>query len=360
MTNRSSIFRNILTGIIIIFLLFWLPLPYAVVQPGSAEPLHPMVETPHRSDEADGVFMLTTIRMTYPHSNMVSILYGYLSRYAHVISIDELFQGETEREYSNRQSHVMLTSQSNAIQAAFRLAGIPYEIETNDVVILRTIEGMPAFETMQAGDVIRMLDDQTIERVDDVFSFMENRSIGDEVKVVIERDEELIELVIELQDLSAAEQAQEQTSRPGLGIVPAETLIVKPLDPKYDVNIHAGEIGGPSAGLMFALEIYNRLVDEDITKGYRIAGTGTITPDGEVGVIGGIDYKVVASHRAGSDIFFTPHDYIGEDGQRIENASIAIEQAKRLKTPMKIVPVATLQEAIDYLASLPEKNRNGD
>lgn len=69
------------------------------------------------------------------------------------------------------------------------------------------------------------------------------------------------------------------------------------------MKIDSHEIGGPSAGLMFTLEIYNQLVEEDLTNGHEIAGTGTINDKGEIGPIGGIQQKVVAASDAGAEVF---------------------------------------------------------
>ena len=84
----------------------------------------------------------------------------------------------------------------------------------------------------------------------------------------------------------------------GIGLVDDKELIVDP-----EVTVQTDEIGGPSAGFMFSLEIYNQLTKEDLTKGYKIAGTGTISPDGTVGRIGGIEQKIVAADKAGAEIF---------------------------------------------------------
>ena len=94
------------------------------------------------------------------------------------------------------------------------------------------------------------------------------------------------------------------------------TLIVHP-----KVTVHSDEIGGPSAGFMFSLEIYNQLTKEDLTKGYKIAGTGTISTDGTVGKIGGIEQKVVAADKAGAEIFFAPNEN-GEKNSNYQNAII--------------------------------------
>ena len=132
----------------------------------------------------------------------------------------------------------------------------------------------------------------------------------------------------------------------GIGLVDDKDLIVHP-----EVTVHSDEIGGPSAGFMFSLEIYNQLTKEDLTKGYKIAGTGTISSDGTVGKIGGIEQKVVAADKAGAEIFFAPN---GND-EKDSNYHHAILTAKDIHSNMEIVPINTFDEAIDYLEKLEMK-----
>ena len=106
---------------------------------------------------------------------------------------------------------------------------------------------------------------------------------------------------------------------------------------------------------MFSLEIYNQLVAEDITKGYRIAGTGTIESDGTVGPIGGIQHKIIAADREKADYFFAPKDVTYKDGTKVENYSAAVERANQIKTKMKIVEIGTMEDALKFLAALPPK-----
>ncbi len=121
---------------------------------------------------------------------------------------------------------------------------------------------------------------------------------------------------------------------------------------KPDLHFSIENIGGPSAGLMMSLEIYNQLTKPDETKGYNIAGTGTIDVDGKVGPIGGIDQKVVAADKAGKDIFFAPN----QNGAENSDYKNAVKTAKAIKSDMKIVPVDTMQDALDYLDQLKVKS----
>jgi PDZ domain-containing protein len=118
-----------------------------------------------------------------------------------------------------------------------------------------------------------------------------------------------------------------------------------------DISLDTNNIGGPSAGLMMTLEIYNQLTEEDYTKGYHVAGTGTIDENGTVGPIGGISQKIVAADKSGAEIFFAPN----QNGIAASNYKEAAATAKDIETDMKIVPIDTFDDAVDYLKSLKEK-----
>src|SRR5690606_29678194 len=115
-------------------------------------------------------------------------------------------------------------------------AGIPYELRSSGVVVLRTVEGMPAAEMLRPGDRLLKLNDMVLEAQADVFRFMEDRTIGEEVKVVYERDGQQHETVIALGELNDGDGAP---PRPGLGIMPVETQTVEPLDDGRRVTVSA-------------------------------------------------------------------------------------------------------------------------
>ena len=115
--------------------------------------------------------------------------------------------------------------------------------------------------------------------------------------------------------------------------------------------MNTADIGGPSAGFMFSLEIYNQLTKVDLTNGYKIAGTGTISSDGTVGRIGGIEQKIIAADKAGADIFLAPH----ENGSENSNYRAAVKTAKDIDSSMKIIPINDFDEAVDYLENLKTK-----
>ena len=122
------------------------------------------------------------------------------------------------------------------------------------------------------------------------------------------------------------------------------------------IEFSTAGIGGPSAGLMFSLAIYTQIADPTLRDGRNIAGTGSIDREGKVGDIGGIDKKVVSAAKNGAEIFFAPNNPVTKEAKKANpkaktNYETALEAAKKIKTNMKIVPVKTLQDAIDYLKS---------
>ena len=105
------------------------------------------------------------------------------------------------------------------------------------------------------------------------------------------------------------------------------------------VKISVGDVGGPSAGLMFSLGIYDKLTPDDITGGRFVAGTGTITPEGRVGPIGGIQQKMVAARHAGATVFLTP----------TQNCSDAVASDPK---GLRLVRVDTMHGALQALSAL--------
>lgn len=355
--HRKSYFKFIVILVLIGYILFYMPTPYVVYQPGSAIAIRPMVETKQNAGEEEGAVFLTTVSMSYPYANVYKTALSLLHPHMNLAKRADVFGDESTKEYSQRQSYVMKTSQSNAIQAVYHALHIPYKLKTQSITVLSTMPGTPAEKVLEPGDRIVALDGKPIEESDDLIQSISEKKVGDTVQVTfIRKDKEQTESV-NLADISAEDHEQ---PRPGLGIYLAAVQTVQAEDDDWQVELIVEDIGGPSAGLMFALQIYNLLTPEDITKGYRIAGTGTISVDGQVGIIGGIEYKVVGAERQHADIFFTPHDWIpeNEDQAPILNYSLAKQKAEQIGTDMKIVPVSTFEEVLRYLEQLPPKKSN--
>jgi PDZ domain-containing protein len=343
---------TVIVGLIVIYLFVLMPVPYYILKPGTAENIRPMVKLGAEDDGESGTLMLTTVGVY--NANLSLFLWAKL-RHQEIQRKQNFRQkGESEQEYDQRQQFVMRTSQANAIQAAYGKLAIPYQLKSDGVIVLRTLENMPAANVFQSGDAIVELNDKPVTKRDELLKELEGKKEGDSLSISYRRGDELRTAELTLAPLPTEDEKAEK--RIGLGIVTGDSLTIEANRPEQQVTIEAGAIGGPSAGLMFSLQIYNQLSPGDITKGYRIAGTGEITVDGKVGAIGGIQHKLAAANREQADIFFAPKDYTNANGNRVTNASDAEAAAKKLNAKIKIVPVSTMQEALDYLASLPPKS----
>lgn len=335
--------RNIKVWLVVILVVVALSvyrLPYYVSYPGMAKELSPIIEVEGGYEE-EGNFMLTTIRMG--EANVVQYVVAKFSDYQKLYPRDVIRpEGVSDEEYANRQLHMMETSQEAATVVAYEHADKEIDIEYNGVFVMGVVEGMPAEDAMKPGDRIHSIDGNEIATSEELIDYVSDKKSGDEVKVTFEREGETKEVSVAL-----AEFPQEK-EKVGLGIslVTDRTVDVNP-----EVTIDTDEIGGPSAGLMFSIEIYNQLTEEDLTKGYQIAGTGTIDYEGVVGPIGGIKQKVVAADNAGAEIFFAPN----ENGAEDSNYQHALEAAEDIGTEMRIVPVDTFEDALEFLETLGDK-----
>ncbi|MDQ0899857.1 MULTISPECIES: SepM family pheromone-processing serine protease [unclassified Paenibacillus] len=354
--KRSATRRYLISaivGVVIVYLLFFVRLPFFIFMPGTAEEIKPMVTIPKGSDAEKGTLMLTTVRVA--DANMVNYLIGLVHPYEEIQpKTSVLRKGESEQEYSQRQEYVMLTSQASAIQAAYTQAKIPFHINHEGVMVLQTLPGLSGEKVLKPGDVLLKAGDKEVKVAQDLLDSLKGKKAGETIVITYSRKQVEQQATLTLGALPKQEGEQGEP-RAGIGVVPADMQAVKADQEDQQVSIKAGEIGGPSAGLMFSLEIYNQLVEDDITKGYRIAGTGTIESDGTVGPIGGIQHKIIAADREKADYFFAPKDMTYKDGTKIENYTAAVERANQIKTKMKIVEIGTMEDALKFLAALPPK-----
>lgn len=344
--NRS--FKTIGKMILVMvaaFFLFRLPLPYYIESPGSAIALEPLVEIEGEEPDMPGTYMLTTVQIS--QATPISYLSSFFPFHDGMSERELLGSTESYEEYDQLQRFFMENSKNNAVEAAFNAADRPYRRDYKGVYVMSVLEESDFNEKLQPGDTIMTIDGQSFESSQKFMDYVKQQSVGQSIRISYERDGEVKETSGQLIQM-------EETGNPGIGIslVDHSTIETQP-----EVAIDSGLIGGPSAGFMFALQIYTLLEDPELTNGMDIAGTGTITPEGDVGRIGGIGKKVVAADEAGASLFFAPNDEITEEMKQIapdltSNYEEARAAAEKIQTEMEIVPVQHMSEAIDYLQSL--------
>lgn len=340
MNKKRFAFKAFIFGLAA-YLFFFFPIPYYVERPGSAVVINDRVEVDGRADESASKYMLTTVEIF--KATPFSSLFQYLPYHSGVSERDLLGDYEDYSAYKTLQNYYMDYSIHTAKAAAFNQADLPYDIEYEGVYVMSVSPESNFFDELEMGDSISKVDGRPFDNTDAFIDYISNRSVGDSVTLSVQRDDTELEISGQLILI-------EETGNPGIGITLVTQSSVTTIP---EVTIDAGNIGGPSAGLMFSLQVYKMLV-EDFDSQFDIAGTGTITETGEVGRIGGIDKKVVAADEEGAAVFFAPDDEIdteilSNNPDLKTNYETAVETAEAINSDMQIVPVKHIQDAVDFI-----------
>jgi PDZ domain-containing protein len=222
--------------------------------------------------------------------------------------------------------------------AGFKVTSAP-GLRVNDLS-----PGMPAIDALQWGDVILSADGTAVEVPAQLSTIIGRHKVGETVKLGVVRDGKHLTVPVKVGEFP---QAPGSTTPPqkgiGVELVPRFTL-------PFTVNVDTTGIGGPSAGLAMALAITDTLTPGNLTGGKRVAVTGTIDPEGNVGEIGGIEQKTVAARAAGVSLFLVPQCSPTDPGPALASCRDDIERAKRRAgSKIQVVPVSTFSQALSVL-----------
>lgn len=318
-----------------------IPLPYYLETPGGAYDIRNVVTVNEANDNEEGSYNFVAV--TVSRASLAQIIYSWFTPFADISSIEETTGGYSQEDYWRINQFYMKTSQNSAIYQALKLAGKEANLDYQGVYVLSVSEDSTFKNILNLADTVTGVNGKTFQSSKDLIDYVGGLNIGDDVTVQYTSngtDESATGKIIKLEN-----------GKNGIGIGLVDHTEVNTQIP---VDFNTEGVGGPSAGLMFTLDIYDQLIDEDLRKGRIIAGTGTIEQDGSVGDIGGVDKKVVSADDIGATIFFVPNNPISDELKKINpnaktNYEEALETVKKLKTDMTIVPVKTIEEAINYL-----------
>jgi PDZ domain-containing protein len=309
-------------------------LPFVVMSPGLTEDTlgdfdgQPVITIEgHRTYPTDGRLDLTTVSITRPdyRPRLPEVLSAWWSDEDAVLPDEAIYPSDrSAQELAQEKTQQMLDSQSSAVAAGLAQAGI----DAVDITVEEVEPGMPADGKLREGDVIVALDNKPVTSVSDLTEGIRTKPVGSEVTVQVIRDGKYKSVSMNTAG------AGDSTSR--VGVTLGETF-----DPPFEVNIDLGqEIGGPSAGLMFSLAIYDKLTPGALTDGRYVAGTGTIDAAGVVGPIGGIQQKLAAAGHAGAEVFLVPTRDCGGAA------------ASPFGEDMELIRVDTIDDAVTGLEAL--------
>lgn len=220
----------------------------------------------------------------------------------------------------------MRQSQRYATAVALQALGYDVKIEPRGAQVEQTVRGYPAAGRLRRGDVIVAAEGRPVRFPDDLTRIFRGVRPGETTKLRVRRDGRIRAIPIRTVRNPA------DPHLPFIGVQLAEPKVTLPVQVDFDL----GRVGGPSAGLAFALDLVNEL-GRDIDRGRRIAATGEIRLDGSVRKIGGIKQKVTGARRSGMDLMLVPG----------ENA----EEARRYAEGLRIVPVDSFQQALSAVAT---------
>jgi PDZ domain-containing protein len=303
--------------------------------PGLALSTDPMVEVPasHRYPQA-GSFILTTVIPQAPIT-AGEWLIGQLTPAVRIVPPATIVPDNLTPQEIARQGFDMLDeSENTAIVVGLQQAGFNAAMVGKGVRVLSIETNSPAQGLLQPGDVIVALNGIPIRTSNDLIGQVQGQAPDATVQLQVDRLQRKIDLSVPLMPPAAPG----NPPRIGIAIASAGSDVSLPFPVKI---IPQKIVGGPSAGLMFALTVYNAVTPGDLTGGRKIAGTGTINLDGGVGPIGGVEQKVVAAELAGAAYFLSPP----------ENYAAARSVARHIQ----VVKIATITQAIEFLRSLPAR-----
>ncbi|MBV2353165.1 PDZ domain-containing protein [Streptomyces sp. J2-1] len=295
-----------------------IPVPYSEMSPGptvntlgdhGGEPV--LQISGRRTYPTDGHLNMTTVRVTSAdyRMNLVEAVYGWLAHDDKVVPHDTLYpDGKTEQQSTQENAEEFSQSQESAKVAALKELHVPVK---SWVIVSTVVKGSPAEGKLHAGDVIKAVDGKAVTQPGDVAKLVTRHKPGQDVvfTVVPAKDQAAAEkanrTATTTRDITVRTAAShdEGPERAIVGIS-AGTDHTFP----FKIDIKLADVGGPSAGLMFALGIYDKLTPGSLTGGTFVAGTGTIDDNGTVGPIGGIEMKTVGARDKGALYFLTPAD----------------------------------------------------
>ncbi len=317
------------------------PVPYVILGPG------PTLNTLGKDSSGHRLITISG-RATYPtngHLNMVTVSYqgcqgnrfniftalvAWLNPHQAVVPENEICPaGQTQKQTQEQNTQEMTGSQEIATAAALTELHIPYSTQ---VVVVQADKGFPAYGVLKAGDVIKSVDGQPVTGQASLTKLIAAHPAGSTLTLDITRGGQNRQVQVGTKKEKGA--GAVGGGHPVMGVEITEEYKFP-----FQIKISVGDIGGPSAGMMFALGIIDKLTKLDLTAGRFIAGTGEITASGQVQPIGGIQQKMTGARNAGATIFLTP-------------ATNCADTKGAVPKGMRLVKVSTLNQAVTYLEAL--------
>ena len=315
-------------GLVTAFVLWRLPADDFLLTPDRAKPLAAKVEVEGGRTTADGDVYYVDLYVR--RLRLLEQLLPFTRPEGSTLVPEETLapEGTTDEDRDRQNAADMQRSELIASVVALRELGYDVVATPRGVLVTSVAPDVPAATSLDPGDVIVAVDGTPVRTPTQLRSEIGRRAPGDDVRFTLRRDGKAVEVTVR-----TIPSPQDETKAIVGILVDQDAKIELP----FDVDIDLGRVGGPSAGLPFALEIARQL-GRDVTGGCKIAATGELALDGTVLPIGGIKQKTIGARRADVDFFLVPAG---------ENAEGAQENADGLR----VIPVESFQQALQQLAT---------
>jgi PDZ domain-containing protein len=345
--RTATLIASTLILIVLLCVALLTPTPYSEMSPG------PTVNTlgdyggatvisiaGHQTYPATGHLNMTTVRVTGAdyHMNLLESVLGWLRHDDKVVEHDTLYpSGQTAQQADQQNAEEFSQSQDSAKVAALKELKIPVP---SRIIVGAVVKHGAAEGVLHAGDVIKAVDGTAVTQQNQVAKLVTKHKPGEKVTFTVVRAADAKKKSTATQDVTITTRtsADEGPTRAVVGIQAG----VEHLFP-FPIDIKLADVGGPSAGTMFALGIVDKLTPGSLTGGNFVAGTGTIDDNGNVGPIGGIGLKTIGARDKGAKFFLTPADNCGE-------------AAKDIPSGLTLVKVKTLDDAMAALKDITSGN----
>ncbi|MBQ6494867.1 MAG: PDZ domain-containing protein [Bacilli bacterium] len=308
--------------LIVIFILCNYKLPYYINMPGGTIKINDRIKCDNCNDINGSLNMLYV-------TEYVASIPTYLLSYVipnwdlESISVQQI-NNESVEEINVRNKLMLENSIDNALYVAYKEAGKDINIREKKTFIATTLDD----NNLKIGDELLEVDNNVINDYLEVKNIILSHDVGDSVLFKVRRNNK---------EINISSKVREESGNKVIGVV-IITDYVFDMDPILDIKFKEGE-SGASGGLMMALSMYTKISDDDIVRGRKIAGTGTISFDGSVGRIDGIKYKIIGAVRNNMDVVLVPSG----------NYEEAIKIKEKNKYDIDIVSVDNFSDAINYL-----------
>jgi len=330
---KKNRYEKLIKSIGILILLFiishFIPTSYFIISPGITQELSAIITVEDGfKGQSKGDFMLTAV------SQQRAMIWDYMKYNlfkTQGIKLEKVSQqlpeGIDMNKYLEIMSESMEESKLLAQAVAFDKAGYDVKIKGMGAEIVKVLKEGSAINILKEDDIIIEIDGKKVELANDAVNLIRKHEIGDIVNIKIKRNKDIKNLELKTVEI------ENNPGKASLGIYITSKNI--DFDFPRKVSFHTENVIGPSAGGMFTLEIYNQLTSYDISRGKKIAGTGTISMNGNIGRIDGVLQKVIAAERAGAELFIIPEENM--------------EDIKDYNTNITLLSVKNIDDILNYL-----------